>query len=122
MAAAQPLVRLAAFHQSRVRSQRTEGAGAAWLASRVMWLTSLPIVTVAWATGWPWLIACASGRGLTVTVTGVPGQAVTLTPVAATAAGPAVQRIEVSALLALLSVSGSSISRLICPPPNVSTG
>ena len=28
-----------------------------------MWLTSLPIVTVAWATGWPWLIVCPSGRG-----------------------------------------------------------
>jgi hypothetical protein len=32
--------------QSRVRSQRTDGAGALWPASRVMWLTWLPIVTV----------------------------------------------------------------------------
>jgi hypothetical protein len=45
-----------------------------------MWCTSPPIVTVAWATGWPRLIACPSGRGVTVIVTGVPGQAVTLTP------------------------------------------
>ena len=56
-----------------------------------MWRTSPPIATVARATGWPRVIACPSGRGLTVTVTGVPGQAVTLTPVAATAAGPAAQ-------------------------------
>jgi hypothetical protein len=44
------------------------------------------------ATGWPgrpWLIACVSGRNVTVTVTGVPAQPVRLT---ATAAGPAVQR------------------------------
>jgi hypothetical protein len=38
-----------------------------------MWRTSPPIVTVAWATGWPWLIACPSGRSVTVIVTGVPG-------------------------------------------------
>ena len=43
-----------------------------------MWRTSPPIVTAAWATGWPWLIACPSGRGVTVTVTGVPGQALNL--------------------------------------------
>ena len=36
--------------QSRVSSQRTEGADAAWLASRVMRRTSLPIVTAGWAT------------------------------------------------------------------------
>ena len=74
--------------------QRTDGAGAARLASRVMRRTSPPIMTVAWATGWPALTACASGRGLTVTVTGVPGQAVTLTPAAATAAGPAPHALE----------------------------
>ena len=74
--------------------QRTDGAGAAWLASRVMWRTWLPTVTAAWATGWPWLIACPSGRGVTVTVTGVPGQAVTAIPVAATAAGPAVHALD----------------------------
>src|SRR5260370_20346822 len=74
---------------SRVSSQSTDGAGAARLASRVMRLTWPPMVTVAWATGWPRRIACPSGRGVTVTVTGVPGQAGTLTPVAATAAGPA---------------------------------
>jgi hypothetical protein len=51
-------------------------------------------VTVAWATGWPRLIACPSGRGLTVIVTGVPGQAVTLTPVATTATGPAVHALD----------------------------
>jgi hypothetical protein len=49
---------------------------------------------VTWATGWPRLTARPSGRGLTVTVTGVPGQAVTLTPVAATAAGPAVRALD----------------------------
>jgi hypothetical protein len=59
-----------------------------------MWRTSPPIVTVAWATGWPRVIACPSGRGLTVIVTGVPGQAVTLTPVAATATGPAVHALD----------------------------
>src|SRR5216684_4839849 len=59
-----------------------------------MWRTSLPTVTVARATGWPWLIACPSGRGVTVIVTGVPGQAVTLTPVAATAAGPAPHALD----------------------------
>ena len=67
----------------------------AWLASRVILLAWLPTVMVAWATGWPWLIACASGRGVTVTVTGVPGQPVTLTPVAATAAGPAVHALDI---------------------------
>jgi len=51
---------------SRVSSQPTDGPAAAWLASRVMWRTSAPIVTMAWATGWPAVIACASGRGLTV--------------------------------------------------------
>jgi hypothetical protein len=56
-----------------VSSQPADGAAAVWLASRVMWRTSAPIVTVAWATGWPAVIACASRRGLTVTVTGVPG-------------------------------------------------
>jgi hypothetical protein len=45
----------------------------------MMWRTSPPIVTVARATGWPRLIARPNGRGLTVIVTGVPGQAVTLT-------------------------------------------
>ena len=80
--------------QIRVSRQLTDGADTAWLASRVTWCTSLPIVTVAWATGCPWLIACASGRGVTVTVTGVPGQAVTATPVAATAAGPAVHALD----------------------------
>ena len=44
--------------------------GAAWLASRVILLTWLPTVTVAQATGWPWLIAFASGRDVTVIVTG----------------------------------------------------
>ena len=75
-------------------SKRTDGAGAARLASRVLRRTSPPIMTVAWATGWPWLIVCASGWGLTVTVTGVPGQAVTLTPAAATAAGPAPHALD----------------------------
>jgi hypothetical protein len=79
--------------QSRVSSQPIDGAGTARLATRVMWCTSPPIVTVAWATGWPWRIACPSRRGVTVIVTGVPGQAVTLTPVAAIAAGPAVQAL-----------------------------
>jgi len=64
------------------------------MATRVMWRTSPPIVTVARATGWPALIACPSGRGLTVTGTGVPGQAVTLTPLAATAADPAAQALD----------------------------
>ena len=35
--------------QSRVSSQVIDGAGAVWLASRVMWRTWLPTVTVAWA-------------------------------------------------------------------------
>jgi hypothetical protein len=40
------------------------------------------------------LTECPSGRGLTVTVTGVPGQAITLTPVAATAASPAIHPLD----------------------------
>ena len=44
--------------------------------------------------GRPWLIACVSGRNVIVTVTGVPGQPVTRSPVAATAAGPAVQALD----------------------------
>src|SRR6266550_1884220 len=79
---------------SRVSRQRTGGAGTARLATRVMWPTSPPIVTVAWATSWPRVIACPSGRAVTVIVTGAPGQAVTLTPVAATAAGPAVHALD----------------------------
>ena len=101
--------------QSRVSSQRTDGAGAAWLASRVMWLTLVPIMTVAWATGWPWLIACARGRGVTVTVTGVPGQAVTAPPVAATAAGPAVHALDTRPRTAPgLMTSACSRSRRRC--------
>jgi len=37
--------------QSRVSSQLSDGAGAAWLASTVMWRTSLPTVMAASATG-----------------------------------------------------------------------
>src|SRR5207237_10196417 len=69
-------------------------AAAAGGGRQVMGGSSPPVGTVAWAPGWPALMACASGRGLTVTVTGVPGQAVTLTPVAATAAGPAPHALD----------------------------
>src|SRR5207244_12101222 len=41
-------------------------------------------------TGWPWRMRGRGGGGVTGTVTGAPGQGVTLTPVAPTAAGPAV--------------------------------
>lgn len=44
--------------------------------------------------GLAWLIACPSGRGVTVMVTGVPVHAVTGIPVAATAAGPAVHALD----------------------------
>ena len=80
--------------QSRVRSQRIDGAGAAWLTSRVIWPTLAADGDGRPGDGLALADRVAERAGCHLTVTGVPGQPVTLTPPAATAAGPAVHALD----------------------------